>query len=835
MIFPAINLLVVYPAFTKFLIGTTEDQAIRLARHLESEYLAAENELTRDIQNPALDAKILASIDHFQILKLKIFSPSGEIIYSTNPEDIGTVNENVYFHQVVARGDPYTKLVRKDEQSAEGQSVTLNVVETYVPIMRDGAFIGAFEIYYDITASLLKLDSLIMQFSLLPILLGIGLLGLTVVVAAKMVNVEEELYRMSWAMEQSPHVVMITNTAGRIEYVNRRYTELTGIDRAAIIGQYEPLLSTNNGHSVDTSDVTRSLAATGQWQGERLSQDKDGNDYWESVSVSPIRNADGRVTNMLVMREDITERKRASAAIQLAQEAAEQATRAKSEFLANMSHEIRTPMNAVIGMTSLLLYTDLDEEKREFVETIRASGDTLLTIINDILDFSKIESGKLDLEFAPFSLSTCIEDTLDMFTNQTMQKGIELIYSSADTVPNTIVGDSTRLRQVLTNLLSNAIKFTDHGEVVVSVDGHADDGQWQLHFRVQDTGIGISEEGQQRLFQTFSQVDSSTTRLYGGTGLGLVISRRLSQAMGGDMWVESEEGVGSVFHFTICVKASPDVDPICAFDQSTLTGKRILVVDDNQTNRTILERQLRKWEIEPTTAASGAEALACLDRGEHFDLAIIDMQMPIMDGATLADKLHIHPAWGTGPLVMLSSAGGMAAQLTESPHVFAAILTKPVKQRRLLEALNIIFNGSPGLPVKAPQDSAFPSAQQPARAPLRVLVAEDNRVNQKVALRMIERLGYQADIAANGEEVLNALERQSYDCVFMDVQMPVMDGLEATRWIRANYPQNIQPRIVCDDSARPERRPPGMPGRGHGWLHQQASRAWGTGRRVGFC
>ncbi|MBW3557178.1 MAG: response regulator, partial [Actinobacteria bacterium] len=596
---------------------------------------------------------------------------------------------------------------------------------------------------------------------------------------------KEASAQLAAIVEGSDDAVVGLALDGRITSWNRGAESLYGYPAEEAIGRTISMLVPPGVQDEFPGTVARFYRgeAVGQYETTRLRA--DGSTVEVSVTASPIRDANGTIVGISKIARDISRRKQVEVALEAARDKALEASRQKSEFLANMSHEIRTPMNGVLGMTSLLLETDLDAEQRDYAETAKRSGEALLGVINDILDFSKVEAGRLEFEHVDFDLRKVVEDATQALAQAAQEKHLELACLIPPDLPTQLRGDPTRLRQVLTNLLSNAVKFTADGEVVVTValDEESPDGA-VFGFEVRDTGIGVPPEYLDRLFESFSQGDASTTRRFGGTGLGLAISRRLVELMGGSISVESTVGEGSTFRFTARFEKL-DGSPAQRLPRLDLEGLRVLVVDDHATNRVILTQMLSAWSMHPTDAGGGAEALALLreaaDRGEPFDVVIVDRNMPEVDGLEVARRVgeDASPVAGT-PIVLLSSSADRAEAKRAGEVGIAGYLTKPVRQSQLYDCLaEVMGEGEP-----APQMVTAATLQRRRPSGGRLLLVEDNAVNRKVAVRSLEKMGYEVDVAFNGAEAVPAAAGGQYRAILMDCQMPVMDGYQATAAIR---------------------------------------------------
>jgi PAS domain S-box-containing protein len=603
--------------------------------------------------------------------------------------------------------------------------------------------------------------------------------------------------QLSSIIDIAENAIICTSETQQIIFFNQGAERVFGWKAAEVIGQDLGMLMPQRFRHTHGERVSafhhgpRAARRMGE-RGTIYAMRKDGSEFPAEATISKLE-AGGRVILTAIL-QDISERQAYERELEAARDKAEAAMQAKSMFLANMSHEIRTPLNAVIGMTSLLLHTDINDEQRDYTETIRSSSEALLSIINDLLDYSKMEVGRLDLERHAFELRHCVEDALDLLASGAGEKNIDLAYMIEPGVPATILADATRLRQVLVNLVSNAIKFTHQGEVVVTVSAQAlGENAHQLCFAVRDTGIGIPAHRLDDIFASFTQVDASTTRKYGGTGLGLTISRRLAEMMGGSLSAESEVGRGSTFTLSLPADAFDDAlaENVLLDRSVTLRGRRLLVVDDNATNRRILVNQTLLWGMAPTAAASAFEALDLVRHGHPFDAAILDMQMPDMDGVRLAAELRKHRDRESLPLVLLTSVG-QRQRAAGGESVFSAWLNKPIKPAALFEALRQVLEQRAADPAPAPAAPLAPTPAAPA-----ILVAEDNTINQKVVQQQLRHLGYRADVVASGVEAIEALERQEYPVILMDMQMPEMDGLEATRRLRRRFRGAHAPYIIA--------------------------------------
>jgi PAS domain S-box-containing protein len=617
-------------------------------------------------------------------------------------------------------------------------------------------------------------------------------------------KIEENLRKLSQAVEQSPSSVMITNVGGNIEYINPKFTELTGYTPEDTLGQNPRILKSGKTPLKEYERLWKTIKSGKEWRGEFCNMKKNGVLYWEYTSISPVKDSTGNITHFVTVNEDVTNRKQMEEMLKRseknaldkmmdateAQKKAEIANTTKSEFLANMSHEIRTPMNGIVGMTDLLLDTELSHEQLEYAETVRDSTDALLAIINDILDFSKIEAGKLEMENIDFDIRVAVEGAIDIFSVKMEKKCLEFSCFISPEVPSLLRGDPGRLRQVLINLTGNAIKFTKSGEVRIIVTmAEETDSHVTVRFNVKDTGIGIPADRMGRLFKPFSQADASTTRKYGGTGLGLSISKQIAELMEGQIGVESKEGKGSTFWFTVVLEKQPDQLQV-PFELGSIEKLRVLIVDYIDTNRYIIRTYLESWNCRVEEIDSIEAVMMTLQNAiaenDPFKVMLLDNCIPKPDVEVLSQKIKAELLLQDLQLVILISVGMRGDAEYFQKLGFAAYLVKPIKQTLLLDCLRIVTGESArGRKSSSKLIITRHSISEDHKQHIRILLAEDNIINQKIALRILEKkLGYHLDIVTNGREAVESLEKFDYDLVLMDCQMPVMDGYEATGTIR---------------------------------------------------
>jgi two-component system, sensor histidine kinase and response regulator len=620
-------------------------------------------------------------------------------------------------------------------------------------------------------------------------------------IVANLVREREEqrtkLDNLKFALDEHA-IVSITDLAGNITYANARFCQVSGYQHDELIGRNHRILKSGRHDANFFRSMWQTIISGRPWHGEICNRAKAGHEYWVAATIVPSLDKHDRPYEYIAIRTDISARKQVEAELIDARNAADAANRAKSEFLANMSHEIRTPMNGIIGMTELALDTTLDGEQREYLNIVRSSANSLLTVINDILDFSKIEAGKMTVEQIPFDLRIAVAETLKSLTLRVHQKGLEIAYDIAANVPARVIGDPGRLRQVLVNLIGNAIKFTEQGEIVITVGiVSGDEENVTLQIDVRDSGVGIPADKLDLVFDAFTQEDSSTTRKFGGTGLGLAISNRLIALMGGRIWVESTPGLGSTFHFTSTLGID-HAAPLPEAAPAELKNRMALLVDDNAINCEIMAKQLTRVGMYHARVASGAAAQAWLKQNKKPDAILLDVHMPDMDGFLLAGWIRQQAELAQIPIIMLTS-GAMRGDAKRCRDMgIDAYFPKPVAENELRKALAAILSSS-GNAKTITADAVPPLLTRhelrQQEATLDVLLVEDNPINQKVAVHLLGKWGHRVTVANHGQEALGRLESEHFDVVLMDMQMPVMGGVEATRIIRQREAERGMSRL----------------------------------------
>ncbi|MBI4838782.1 MAG: response regulator [Nitrospirae bacterium] len=824
IILPLYNVLFIYPSFNKLMMETVKDQAFRVTTHLGSMFVPEKSELKRESLPPNFANEVRLAAKDFGLIKLKLFSKAGEVIFSTDETEIGEMNRKRYFHEIVARGNTYTNVVPKTQRSAEGKIVTVDVVETYVPIIREEGFVGAFEIYFDITGAKGKIGSLISHSYAVLFVLAFGLLTAIFLVlsnAKKTIGSREKAER--GLVEKQKDLEAISNELkadrdqlrSSLNIFSRIITEVEK-KKGFETYLYRPI---DNPHIATCWEVKnckyKDCPVFGQrnircWQiaGTHCGGNVQGvfakkfgacekcSIYQDSIK-DPMYEIWETFNNMMHILES-THKELIDARF-----SAEDASRLKSDFLANMSHEIRTPMTGVIGMIDLALNTNLTEGQRDYLITAKRNAYELLEIINDILDFSKIEAGMLPVDIIDFNLRMTVESVAETLAPRAQEKNLELACLIHHTVPSLVRGDSGRIRQILVNLAGNAIKFTEKGEVVIRVELKQEtDDKVTVLFSVTDTGIGISKDKLSMIFAPFTQADTSTTRKYGGTGLGLSISMQLVRLMGGELSVESEGGKGSRFWFTVPLEKQKAGDIITHEVYPDIHGAKILVADDNETNRTILCKMLEGFGCRPYAVEDDIKAVQELKNAagseDPFRLLILDMQIPGTDTTQVIRNIKKSSDINKTAIIALTSLAsrGDSAQLHEMGC--DGYLVKPIKQSMLLDAITTVLS-----PEAAAKDLKHKSIvtrhtiSEKKRRDVRILLVEDNPVNQKFITALLNKAGYTADVAGNGRLAVEAAAANEYDLILMDVQMPEMDGFEATKAIRGKEGESRHTPIIA--------------------------------------